>query len=202
VGSPIEVYIPAWPWGTYLGEEALENGIDACVASWHRAAPNTFPSAAKSAGNYNNAQLMKFEAMANGYAEAIALGTEGLVSEGSGQNLFLVRDGTLITPPLDGTNLTGITRDAVLRIAAAAGIPALIQQVPRETLYTADELFFTGTASDITPIRSVDRIPIGNRGRGPITKDLQRRYMDITHGRVPDTFGWLTRVPQEVLASV
>jgi branched-chain amino acid aminotransferase len=200
VGSPIEVFICAWPWGTYLGEGALEKGVDVCVSSWHRPAPNTFPSAAKGAGHYNNAQLIKFEAMANGYVEAIALGPDGLVSEGSGQNLFLVRDGVLITPPLDGTNLTGITRDAVLRIAADLGITAREQPVPRESLYTADELFFTGTASEVTPIRSVDRIPIGSGRAGPLTLRLQQHFLAVATGRLPDTHGWLTPVPARVLA--
>jgi branched-chain amino acid aminotransferase len=194
-GSPIEVYVVAWAWGTYLGDEAVANGVDVCVSAWHRPAPNTFPSAAKGAGHYNNAALIKLEALANGYAEALATGPDGLVSEGSGQNMFLVRDGVLITPPLDGTNLAGITRDAVLRIAAESGIPAREQPVPRETLYTADEMFFSGTASEITPIRSVDRIPVGDGKVGPVTRELQRRFMDIVHGRTPDTRGWLTHVP-------
>jgi branched-chain amino acid aminotransferase len=194
VGSPIEVYIPAWPWGSYLGDDALELGVDVCVSSWHRPAPNTFPSTAKAAGNYNNAQLIKWEAMANGYVEAIALGPDGLVSEGSGQNVFLVRDDQLLTPPLDGTNLTGITRDAVLRLAADLGIPVREQCVPRESLYTADELFFSGTASEITPIRSVDRIPIGSGRTGPVTRVLQRRLLAIAHGEEPDMHGWLTPV--------
>ncbi len=201
VGSPIEVFICAWPWGPYLGEGALERGVDVCVSSWHRPAPNTFPSAAKGAGHYNNAQLIKFEAMANGYVEAIALGPDGLVSEGSGQNLFLVRDGALITPPLDGTNLTGITRDAVLRIAADLGIAAREQPVPRESLYTADELFFTGTASEVTPIRSVDRIPIGGGRAGPLTLRLQQHFLALATGRLPDAHGWLTPVPALAMAS-
>ena len=200
VGSPIEVYICAWPWGPYLGEGALERGVDVCVSSWHRPAPNTFPSAAKGAGHYNNAQLIKFEAMANGYVEAIALGPDGLVSEGSGQNLFLVRDGVLITPPLDGTNLTGITRDAVLRIAADLGIAAREQPVPRESLYTADELFFTGTASEVTPIRSVDRIPIGGGRAGPLTLRLQQHFLALATGRLPDAHGWLTPVAAMAMA--
>lgn len=194
VGSPVDVFICAWPWGTYLGEGALEAGVDVCVSSWHRPAPNTFPSAAKAAGHYNNAQLIKWEAMANGYVEAIALGPDGRVSEGSGQNLFLVRDGVLITPPLDGTNLSGITRDAVLRIAEDLGIPAREQPVPRESLYTADELFFSGTASEITPIRSVDRIAVGAGRMGPLTRRLQRRFLAIAQGEEQDRHGWLTHV--------
>jgi branched-chain amino acid aminotransferase len=192
--SPIETWLPAWPWGAYLGADALEKGVDVCTSSWNRAAPNTFPVAAKSAGHYNAAQLMKMEAAANGYAEAIGLGPGGLVSEGSGQNLFLVRDGTLFTPFLDGTSLNGITRDAVLQIAADLGIPTREQLVPRESLYIADELFFTGTASEITPIRSVDRIEIGEGRPGPITRRLQEAFMAVVTGQTDDRHGWLTPV--------
>jgi branched-chain amino acid aminotransferase len=192
--SPIETWLPAWPWGTYLGAGALENGIDACTSSWNRAAPNTFPMAAKAAGHYNAAQLMKMEAIANGYVEAIGLGPGGLVSEGSGQNLFLVRDGVVFTPFLDGTSLSGITRDAVLRIAADLGIPTREQLVPRESLYIADELFFTGTASEITPIRSVDRIEIGDGRPGPVTRRLQEAFMACVTGQSEDRHGWLTHV--------
>ncbi len=192
--SPVEVYICAWPWGTYLGEGALEAGVDVCVSSWMRAHPNTFPVQAKAAGHYNAAQLMKMEALANGYVEAIAVGPTGLVSEGSGQNVFLVRDGALLTPLLDGTNLTGITRDAVIRIARSLGYEVREGPVAREALYTADELFFTGTASEVTPIRSVDRIPVGEGKAGPVTLAIQRRFMDLVQGRVPDDQGWLTHV--------
>lgn len=194
VGSPIETYICAFPWGTYLGEGALEAGVDACVSSWNRPAPNTFPSAAKSAGHYNNAQLIKMDAVANGYADAIVLGPGGLVSEGSGQNLFLVRDDVLITPILDGTSLAGITRHSVMQLARDLGIQVVEQPVPRESLYTADELFFTGTASEVTPIRSVDKIPIGDGGMGPMTRQLQRRYLDVAQGEVEDKHSWLTPV--------
>ncbi len=194
VDSPIETYLACWPWGTYLGEGALERGVDVCVSSWLRAHPNTFPVAAKAAGHYVNAQLIKMEAIANGYVEGIALGPSGLVSEGSGQNLFLVRDGMLITPILDGTSLRGITRDAILTIAEEMEIPVREQPVPRETLYAADELFFTGTAAEVTPIRSVDRIEIGDGRAGPITLRLQKRFMEVVHGRTDDTHGWLTHV--------
>ncbi len=189
--SPVETYICAWPWGTYLGEGALEKGVDVCVSSWMRAHPNTFPVQSKAAGHYNAAQLMKMEALANGYVEAIAVGPGGLISEGSGQNVFLVRDGSLLTPFLDGTNLTGITRDSVIHIAADLGIQVREGLVAREALYTADELFFTGTASEVTPIRSVDKIPIGSGKAGPVTLAIQKRFMETVRGDVPDTRGWL-----------
>jgi len=192
--SPVETYICAWPWGTYLGEGALEKGVDVCVSSWMRAHPNTFPVQAKAAGHYNAAQLMKMEALANGYVEAIAVGPSGLISEGSGQNVFLVRDGSLLTPFLDGTNLTGITRDSVIRIAEDLGIEVREGHIAREALYTADELFFTGTASEVTPIRSVDRITIGEGKAGPVTLAIQRRFMEMVRGRVPDSLGWLDMV--------
>jgi len=192
--SPLETYIAAWPWGTYLGPEALEKGVDVGVSSWQRPRPNTFPVAAKAAGNYNNAQLIKLEALANGFVEGIGIKPDGLVSEGSGQNLFLVRDGTLITPPVDGTSLVGITRNSVMELAAGLDIPVREQAVPRESLYTADELFFTGTASEVTPIRSVDHITVGEGKAGPITLRLQKRFLDVVAGRVPERRGWLTYV--------
>lgn len=192
--SPVESYICAWPWGTYLGEGALEKGVDVCVSSWMRAHPDTFPVQAKAAGHYNAAQLMKMEALANGYIEAIAVGPSGLVSEGSGQNVFLVREGVILTPFLDGTNLTGITRDSVIHIARDLGFEVREGQVAREALYTADELFFTGTASEVTPIRSVDKIPVGEGRAGPVTLAIQRRFMDTVQGRIPDQRDWLTVV--------
>jgi len=190
--SPIEVYIPVWPWGTYLGADALTKGIDACIATWHRMAPNTTPAVAKIAGNYLGGQLIKMEALRNGYDEGIALGPEGLLSEGSGQNVFVVRDGVLFTPPVDGTLLPGITRTSVIALAQEAGIRVVEQMMPREALHTADEVFITGTASEVTPVRSVDRIPVGAGVPGPITLDLQRRYLDAVHGRDDDPRGWLT----------
>lgn len=196
VGSPVETYLMCWPWGTYLGEGALENGVDVKVSSWQRQEPNTYPAAAKAAGNYLNSQLSRMEALADGYADCVALGPGGLVSEGTGQNVFLVRDGVLLTPPLDGTNLNGITRDCILTLARAEGIPVREQGVPRESLYTADEIFFTGTASEVTPIRSVDRIPVGEGRMGPVTRLLQQRYLDIATGRAPDLYEWLTLVRQ------
>ncbi len=194
VGSPVETYLVCWPWGAYLGEGALEQGVDVCVSSWHRPAPNTYPPTAKAAGHYTNPQLMKMEAIANGYVEAIALGPGGVVSEGSGQNLFLVRDDFLVTPTIDGTSLRGITRDTVITIARDLGITVREEPVARETLYTADEMFFTGTATEITPIRSVDRISVGEGRRGPTTKLLQDQFMDVVHGTSEDRHGWLTQV--------
>ena len=190
--SPIETYIPVWPWGAYLGEEALAKGVDVCVSSWNRPAPNTVPSGAKSAGNYLVSALMVMEASSHGYTEAIGLGPGGLVSEGSGQNLFMVVDGEVITPILDGTSLSGITRHTVLKIAAELGITVREQLVPREMLYAADELFFTGTASEVTPIRSVDGLEVGMGRRGPVTGRIQRRFLELARGEGADPWGWLT----------
>ena len=195
--SPVEVYLPCWPWGAYLGEGALENGVDACIASWTRVAPNTLPSMAKMAGNYLSSQLIKMEALRNGYAEGIALGPSGLVSEGSGQNLFVVHNGTLYTPTVNGTLLHGITRNAILTLAQDMGIPVREQELPREFLYAADEVFLTGTASEVTPVRSVDRIQIASGRRGPVTTRIQQRFLDLVHGRGEDTYGWLTHVHAE-----
>jgi branched-chain amino acid aminotransferase len=192
--SPVEVYLPCWPWGAYLGDGALEDGVDACVSSWHRAAPNTTPTLAKVAGNYLSGQLIKMEALANGFAEAIALNTTGTVSEGSGQNVFLVLNGALVTTPLDGSLLGGITRDSVIRLAERDGLTVREQIIPREMLYTADEVFFTGTAAELTPVRSVDRIKVGAGKVGPVTKHLQTAFLDIANGRSADTFNWLTPV--------
>ncbi len=196
VGSPIQVYIPVWPWGSYLGEGALERGIAACISSWHRVAPNTIPAMAKIAGNYLSGQLIKMEALANGYDEAIALSPGGTVSEGSGQNVFAVVDGILHTTPLDGTILGGITRASIIQLAQDAGYEVREGAMARETLYGAQELFICGTASEVTPVTSVDRIRVGTGTVGPITRDLQSRYMEIVTGRAPDTHGWLTHVPR------
>ncbi len=192
--SPVEVYIPCWIWGAYLGEGALVNGVDACVASWHRVAPNTIPAMAKIAGNYLGGQLIKMEALANGYDEAIALGPDGMVSEGSGQNVFAVDGGVLYTPPIDGTLLPGITRDTVVKLAADLGLSVSVQPLSREVLYTCDELFVCGTASEITPVRSVDKLPVGDGQPGPITRALQERFVGIVSGTSEDTHGWLTQV--------
>lgn len=200
--SPIEVYIPCWPWGAYLGDGALENGVDACVSSWSRVAPNTIPAMAKVAGNYLGGQLIKMEALANGYAEGIALGPGGMISEGSGQNVFVVQGGTVFTPPIDGTMLTGITRDSILVIARESGLSVIERPMAREMLYAADEVFFTGTAAEVTPVRSVDRIPVGNGKPGPITLQLQRQFLDMAKGVVPDTHGWLTNVRAERAVAV
>lgn len=192
--SPIETYVAAWSWGTYLGEEALEAGVDVCVSSWNRMAPNTFPARAKAGGPYVNAQLMKMEAVQNGYVDAIALGPSGLVSEGSGMNLFLVQDGRIITPVLDGTSLAGITRSAVIEMAHDLGYEVESRPVPREELYTVDEMFFTGTAAEVTPVRSVDRIEIGEGKAGPITLEVQKRFLETVRGENDDPHGYLTYV--------
>jgi branched-chain amino acid aminotransferase len=192
--SPVEVYIVCWPWGAYLGDGALEAGVDVGVSSWHRPAPNTVPAMAKIGGNYVGSQLVKMEAIANGYAEGIALAPGGVVSEGSGQNIFLVRDGTLITPAQDGTLLPGITRDAVLTLARDLDIPAREATVPREMLYCADEVFFTGTAAEITPIREVDDRVVGEGHRGPVTKELQGAFFAATKGESERYVHWLTYV--------
>ena len=192
--SPTEVYIANYPWGKYLGSDA-EQGVDVCVSSWTRIAPNTLPAMAKSAANYMNSQLIKMEAILNGYVEGIALDANGYVSEGSGENLFVVRNGVLQTAPLGNSVLPGITRDSVLKIARELGIPVIEQGIPREMLYLADEAFFTGTAAEITAIRSVDKITVGNGITGPITKGIQKEFYGIVQGTKPDKFGWLTPVP-------
>lgn len=192
--SPIETYIATWAWGAYLGAEALEQGVDVCVSSWQRVRPNTIPARAKAGGQYIGAQLMKMEAVMNGYADAIAVGPHGLVSEGSGMNLFLVDRGRVITPTLDGTSLHGITRDAVIQMTKDLGYEVIEGPVAREQVYTADELFFTGTAAEVTPVRSVDRIEIGEGKAGPITREIQRRFLDTVKGRTDDPHGYLTYV--------
>lgn len=202
LASPVETYLVCWPWGAYLGQDALTNGVDVCVSSWSRPAPNTMPALSKAGGHYLNSQLIKMEAMANGYSEGIALGSTGLVSEGSGQNIFLVRDGTLITPSMDGTILQGITRDSVITLAGDLGIPVREQPVPRELLYLADEMFFTGTAVEVTPVRSVDRITVGAGRAGEITLALQDRLLGIAQGRLQDSHNWLTPVNQKQAATV
>ncbi len=192
--SPTEVFIANYDWGKYLGTDA-EQGVDVCVSSWTRIAPNTLPAMAKSGANYMNSQLIKMEAIMNGYVEGIALDTNGYVSEGSGENVFVVRQGALITAPLGNSVLPGITRDSVIKLAQDLGIPVIEQMIPREMLYISDEIFFTGTAAEITPIRSVDKISIGSGTIGAVTKRLSREFYAIIKGQTPDRFHWLTPVP-------
>lgn len=192
--NPIEVYIAAYEWGRYLGGDALEQGVDVCISSWRRMAPDTLPAMAKAAANYMNSQLIKMEAVTNGYSEGIALDMQGFISEGSGENLFLVRDGELVTPPLSNSVLPGITRESIVTIAADLGIPCRVEPIPREAVYVADEMFFCGTAVEVTPIRSVDRVPVGAGKRGPITEAIQRRFFAIVTGEREDNRGWLTPV--------
>jgi branched-chain amino acid aminotransferase len=191
---PIDAAIMVWEWGAYLGNEALEKGVDVRVSSWSRTAPNTFPSLAKSTANYANSGLIRMEAISEGYIEGIALDTFGYLSEGSGENLFLVRDNVLLTPPATASLLPGITRDSVITIARDLGFEVREEILPREMVYIADEAFFAGTAVEITPIRSVDKIQVGNGRRGPITETIQRTFFDIISGDVTDTHGWLTYV--------
>jgi branched-chain amino acid aminotransferase len=198
---PVDVAVLVWDWGKYLGTDALERGVDVGISSWNRIAPNTLPAMAKSAANYMNSQLIKMEAVKLGYSEGIALDTEGFISEGSGENLFLVKKGTLVTPPLVSSVLPGITRDTVIALAKRIGVPVAEERIPRELLYLADELFFTGTAAEITPIRSVDKITVGKGARGPVTESLQKAFFDVIECRVPDEHGWLTFVREAGAAS-
>src|SRR5258708_16117950 len=192
--SPVEVVIAAWPWGKYLGDEALSQGVEACVSSWRRPSSSTLPSMAKATGNYLNSQLIKMEALGNGFVDGIALDAGGYVSEGSGENLFLVQGDVLMTPPLSASLLPGITRDAVITLAGDLGIEVREQVIPRGLLYTCDELFFTGTAAEITPIRSVDRIPVGAGRPGQITLRLAAECLGIVTGKVRDRHGCLSPV--------
>jgi branched-chain amino acid aminotransferase len=192
--GPVEVAVAAVEFGAYLGEDGLRHGIDACVSSWARAAPNTFPTAAKAGGNYLNSQLIAMEARRNGYAEGIALASDGTLSEGSGENLFIVRGGVLYTPPAAASILVGITRDTVFALAADLGLRIVEQALPRELLYVADEVFLTGTAAEITPVRSVDRTPVGNGRCGPVTAALQDAFFGLFDGRTADRWGWLDPV--------
>ena len=200
---PVDAAVLTWEWGAYLGQDALENGVDVRVSSWARSAPNTFPTLAKTSANYANSQLIKMEAITEGFSEGIALDTFGYLSEGSGQNLFIVRDGVLFTPPLTASILPGITRDSVITIARDLGYKVREEMLPRELLYICDEAFFAGTAVEITPIRSVDRIQVGAGGRGPITRAIQQAFFDIINGEVPDRHNGLTFVyPGEPLQAV
>jgi len=188
---PVDTAVMVWEWGAYFTKEAIEEGLDVKVSTWARNAPNTTPAMAKSVANYANAQLIKLEAVAEGYAEGIALDTYGNLSEGSGQNVFIVREGVIYTPPVGNSVLWGITRDSVITLAHEMGYEVREQTLPRETLYIADEVFFVGTAVEVTPIRSVDRVKVGRGRRGPVTEALQQRFFDIVKGDAPDTHGWL-----------
>jgi branched-chain amino acid aminotransferase len=192
--SPVDTVVAAWEWGAYLGPEALEQGVDAGVSSWQRVAPNTLPALAKAGGNYLSSTLISQEAKANGFHEGIALATDGTVSEGAGENLFIIKEGTIYTPPAAAAILTGITRHTIMTLAAEAGYAVSEQSIPREMLYIADEMFMTGTAAEVTPVRSVDRIAIGNGARGPITEDLQKRFFGLFNGTTEDKWGWLEPV--------
>jgi branched-chain amino acid aminotransferase len=200
--NPVDAAILLWEWGAYLGQDALEQGVDVRICSWNRMAPNTLPAMAKSTANYANSALIKMEALADGYAEGIALDVSGNVSEGSGQNIFIVRDGAIYTPPLAASILSGITRDTVITLARDLGMSVSETNLPREALYIADEVFFVGTAAEVTPIRSIDRITIGRGSRGPVTDALQRAFFAVVNGEAPDRHGWLTYVyPEERAAS-
>jgi branched-chain amino acid aminotransferase len=191
---PVEVAIATWYWGDYLGDAAVKDGVDVCISSWNRPAPNTHPALAKVGGNYMNAQLIRMEAIVNGYKEGIALNVDGLVSEGSGENIFLVKDGVVCTNSLASSILGGITRNSVMTLAEDLGLKVREQDIPRELLYIADEVFFVGSAVEITPVRSIDKIIVGGGSRGPVTAALQERFFATTSGKVEDKHGWLTIV--------
>jgi branched-chain amino acid aminotransferase len=191
---PVQVVVLTMEWGRYLGAEAIEQGVDVGVSSWRRMAPNTFPAAAKIGGQYVNSQLIIMEAVRHGYTEGLALDSGGFVSEGSGENIFVVTDGQILTPPLASSILQGVTRKCVIRLAQDLSIPIHEERIPRELLYIADEVFLTGTAAEITPIRSIDGIAIGSGRRGPVTERLQAEFFGLTQGRIPDRHGWLTPV--------
>jgi branched-chain amino acid aminotransferase len=190
--NPVDCAILVWEWGKYLGPEAMENGVDVRISSWWRMAPNTFPALAKAGANYMNSQLIKMEAMLDGYEEGIALNIRGHISEGSGENLFLVKDGAVLTPPLSSSVLPGITRDSVITLFREMGVRVSEETIPRELLYIADEVFFTGSAAEVTPIRSIDKIPVGAGKRGPLTEKVQKAFFDVIEGRREDPRGWLT----------
>ena len=192
--SPTEVYVANYPWGKYLGSDP-EEGVDVCVSSWTRNAPNTMPAMAKAGANYMNSQLIKMEAIVNGYVEGIALDVNGYVSEGSGENIFVVRNGSLLTAPLGNSVLPGITRDSVITLAKDLGIPVVEQMIPREMLYISDEVFFTGTAAEITPIRSVDKIKVGTGKIGAVTRTIRKELFGMFEGTKPDRHNWFTPVP-------
>jgi branched-chain amino acid aminotransferase len=201
LNNPIEIYMACWSWGAYLGPEAVSKGVDVGISSWTRIAPNTLPAMSKAAANYMNSQLIRMEATFNGFAEGVALDSQGYVSEGSGMNVFLVHDGTLYTPPLGASILPGITRDAIVTLARDLNIPVKELTIPREMLYIADEVFFVGTAVEVTPIRSVDHIVVGKGVAGPVTKRLQEEFFAITSGSEADRHNWLTPVHVPVAAA-
>jgi branched-chain amino acid aminotransferase len=194
LGCPVNVVIAAWEWGSYLGEEGMANGVDIGVSSWRKPAPDTFPALAKCGANYMNSQLAKLEAIDNGFDEAIMLDYEGHVSEGSGENIFLVENGKLFTPSMSSSNLKGITRDSVMTIARDLGYEVVEEVISRERLYSADEVFFTGTAAEVTPIRSIDHRQIGIGRRGPISEKLQTSFFDLVEAKVEDKYGWLSYI--------
>ncbi len=199
---PVDVAIAAWEWGAYLGSDCLEHGVDVCVSSWQRVAPNTIPALAKAGGNYLSSTLVSLEARERGFAEGIALSSDGTVSEGAGENLFLVRDGELFTPPATASILTGITRDTVIKLANELGLRVRECAIPREMLYIADEIFLTGTAAEITPVRSVDRIEIGDGSRGELTQRLQQAFFGLFSGETEDKWNWLEPVDTGSTGSV
>ncbi len=192
---PVDVAIAVWPWGAYLGPEALEKGVKACISTWRRNAPDTMPMMAKAGANYMGSQLIKMEAVARGFAEGIGLDVYGHVSEGSAQNIFLIMKGKLYTPPVAASILPGITRDTIITLAREMGFEVIEQNVQREMLYIADEVFFTGTAAEVSPVAQIDDVVIGSGRRGPLTEKLQSRFFDILEGRADDKHGWLTYVP-------
>jgi branched-chain amino acid aminotransferase len=194
IDPPVDVAVAAWEWGKYLGAEAEAAGVDVCVSSWQRMAPNTLPAMAKAAGNYLSSQLISMEAKRLGFAEGIGLAVDGTVSEGAGENLFVIRNGIIYTPGFAHAGLSGITRDSVIRLARDQGLEVREAAIPREMLYVADELFFTGTAAEITPIRSVDHITVGAGRRGPVTEKLQKAFFGLFSGTTPDKYGWLEPV--------
>ena len=196
IEQPANVSIAAWEWGSYLGEGGLEKGVDVCVSSWQRVAPNTVPALAKAGGNYLSSSLVTLEARRQGFTEGLALNTAGFVSEGAGENLFLVQGGKLYTPPVAASILAGLTRDAVFKLAEAAGLTVVEQNIPRELLYIADEVFLTGTAAEITPVRSVDKISVGEGKRGPVTERLQKLFFGLFDGSTVDRWGWLEPIDQ------
>ncbi|HEY8520652.1 MAG TPA: branched-chain amino acid transaminase [Gammaproteobacteria bacterium] len=191
IEQPANCSIAAWEWGSYLGEGGLEQGVDVCVSSWQRVAPNTVPTLAKAGGNYLSSALVTLEARRLGFTEGIALSSDGYVSEGAGENVFIVQDGKLVTPPVSASILAGITRDTVIKLAQSIGLEVVEQNVPRELLYIADEMFLTGSAAEITPVRSVDRIPVGEGKRGPVTERLQKLFFGLFDGTTADRWGWL-----------